>query len=448
MSPPRIAIIGAGVTGLTVARLLRQKGADVHVYEMEEKPGGLARSEVVDGFTYDISGGHVLFSKDNQILSYIQRLLGDMDTVETKRNTKIYYKGRFVKYPFENGLGDLPEEDRFECVKGYVEAHFKRLYEKPPAPENFKDWVTWRFGAGIAKHFMHPYNEKIWKCDLAEMGTEWVAGRVPDAPIDDVLRAALGISTEGYTHQAVFYYPRTGGYQKIADRLADGLRDRIRLKTKVESIRRRGSAFEVNGVAYDEIVNTAPLQELYRILEDPDKNAKAAADALRYTSMTTFLVGVDGPDKNTHSWIYLPHPENGPVNRVTHLSNYSPENAPKGKSSILAEMTYTGELKVDRKFANGIVAHLDACGIVDKSRVSTLAWTQCPYAYIVFDIPFAAKRKKALDYLDGIRLHSLGRFGRYEYLNIDQCLRRAFDFVKEFTGEEPDPPELRGVKTG
>ena len=89
--------------------------------------------------------------------------------------------------------------------------------------------------------------------------------------------------------------------------------------------------------------------------------------------------------------------------------------------------------------------NLADCGIVDPKRVSTLAWTQCPYAYIVFDIPFAAKRTKALEYLDRIRLHTLGRFGRYEYLNVDQCLRRAFDFVKAFTGEEPDPPELRGA---
>jgi len=448
VTSPRIAVLGAGVTGLAIARLLRQKGLDVTVYEMEKTAGGLCRSECVDGFTYDVSGGHVLFSKDKQILAYLQRLLGDMDVVETKRNTKIYYKGRLVKYPFENGLADLPDEDRFECVKGYVEAHYKRLYEKPPQPENFRDWVVYRFGPGIAKHFMHPYNEKIWKCDLSEMGTEWVAGRVPDAPIDDVIRAALGISTEGYTHQAIFYYPRTGGYQKIADRLASGIEDRIRLATKVESVRRRGEGFEVNGKAYDEVVNTMPLQELYRILADASPTAKAAAEALRFTSMTTFLLGIDGPDETTHSWIYLPHPENGPVNRVTHLSNYSPKNAPPGKSSILAEMTYTGDLRVDRKFAEGIVADLASCGFVDRSRVSTLAWTQLPYAYIVFDLDFAKKRGAALDYLEKIRLHTIGRFGRYEYMNVDQCLRRAFDFVKAFTGEDPDPPELRGVKIG
>jgi protoporphyrinogen oxidase len=85
----------------------------------------------------------------------------------------------------------------------------------PPGPLNglaarreFGAWVRWRFGDGIAKHFMDPYNEKVWKRELDFLTSDWVAGRVPDAPVDDVLRAAVGIRTEGYTHQSIFYYPK------------------------------------------------------------------------------------------------------------------------------------------------------------------------------------------------------------------------------------------------
>ena len=67
---------------------------------------------------------------------------------------------------------------------------------------------------------MDPYNEKIWKRPLEQITSDWVAGRVPDAPIEDVLRAAVGIRTEGYQHQAIFYYPKTGGFQGITDGLA------------------------------------------------------------------------------------------------------------------------------------------------------------------------------------------------------------------------------------
>ena len=44
----RIAIIGAGVSGLTSAQLLKSK-ADVVVYEKESKIGGLIRCERIQG---------------------------------------------------------------------------------------------------------------------------------------------------------------------------------------------------------------------------------------------------------------------------------------------------------------------------------------------------------------------------------------------------------------
>jgi len=46
------------------------------------------------------------FLKDKEVLEVIFNLLGD-NVVKNKRNTKILYKGRYVKYPFENGLHDL-----------------------------------------------------------------------------------------------------------------------------------------------------------------------------------------------------------------------------------------------------------------------------------------------------------------------------------------------------
>ena len=91
-------------------------------------------------------------------------------------------------------------------------------------PTNLREWILWRFGEGIAKEFMYPYNEKIWKSDLTDMSFDWVSGRVPDAPPDDVLRSAVGIRTEGYAHQLVFGYPEEGGFQSLADATAEPIR--------------------------------------------------------------------------------------------------------------------------------------------------------------------------------------------------------------------------------
>jgi hypothetical protein len=51
-----------------------------------------------------------------------------------------------------------------------------------------------------------------------------------------------------------------------------------------------------------------------------------------------------------------------------------------------------------------------------------------PVAYILYDHGFDERRQAVLDHLDGLQgFHALGRFGRYEYHNSDQCLARCLD---------------------
>ena len=169
----KIAILGAGVSGLALARTLVERGhplSSVHLFEAGSVIGGLCRSKTVDGFTYDISGGHILFSKDAEVMQWMKDCAGGDDAfVRRDRNTKIRFEDRWVQYPFENGLGDLPDQAKFDCLKGYVESWHQRKMDGSEAPLDFKSWIHWRFGEGIAKHFMDPYNEKIWKRPLEEI---------------------------------------------------------------------------------------------------------------------------------------------------------------------------------------------------------------------------------------------------------------------------------------
>jgi len=343
----KIAILGAGVSGLSLARMLVERGlalGDLSLFEADAVPGGLCRSKSVEGFTYDISGGHILFSKDRPVMQWMKdQAGGDAAFVQRERHTKIRFGNRFVHYPFENGLGDLPELPKFECLKGYVEAWHARDKHGTQAPGDFQSWIRWRFGEGIARHFMDPYNEKIWKRPLSELSSSWVAGRVPDAPIEDVLKAAIGVRTEGYVHQSSFFYPRRGGFQAITDGIASSLLSRLRLSTPVRDlVRTREGGWRVNGEAFDVVVSTLPLNELPDLVPAMPDGVASAMRGLAFNSIVTLLVALDRPAHPDLSWIYLPHHEQGPVNRVTYMSNYSPELAPQGKTSFLLEVTFAG----------------------------------------------------------------------------------------------------------
>jgi protoporphyrinogen oxidase len=427
----KIAILGAGVSGLALARTLVERGhpsADLSLFERAPVAGGLCRSKTVDGFTYDVAGGHILFSKDAGVMRWMKDCAGgDPAFVQRERHTKIRFGNRFVHYPFENGLGDLPEAAKFECLKGYVEAWHARDQQASAPPRDFGSWIRWRFGAGIARHFMDPYNEKLWKRPLSALDSGWVAGRVPDAPIDDVLKAAIGVRTEGYTHQALFYYPRTGGFQAITDGMAAPLGTRIRFGTPAaDLVRARGGGWRVNGEPFDRVVSTLPLNELPDVVHEMAADAAAAMRGLAYNSITTFLVALDRPAHPDLSWVYLPHHEQGPVNRVTYMSNYSPALAPAGRSSLLFEVTSPGGApepgpELEREAVDGVVA----AGLLRREEVLFVDRSSCRYAYIVYDHEHAARRASALAWCRANGIVPLGRFGRYDYFNSDQCVIAA-----------------------
>ena len=62
----KVAIIGAGVSGLTTAILLNEKDISTTVFEKECKPGGLIRCNRINGSLFHICGGHAEFNLQMQ----------------------------------------------------------------------------------------------------------------------------------------------------------------------------------------------------------------------------------------------------------------------------------------------------------------------------------------------------------------------------------------------
>jgi len=426
----KTAILGAGVSGLSLARFLVEGGfppADLHLFEASGEVGGLCRSKTVDGFTYDRAGGHILYSKDAAARDWMVGCAGGAGAfVETERRTRIRFGDRWVHYPFENGLCDLPAEVNQECITGYVAASQERIDTGSEPPENFDAWIRWRFGEGIHKHFMRPYNEKIWKRDLKELGSSWVAGRVPEAPVEDVVKASAGVRTEGYVHQSIFQYPERGGFQAITDGIAETVRERVRLNTPVTHLARHGEGWQVDGEDFDLVVSTLPMDELPRLVEGVPADVAEAMSALAFNSLTSILLAIDSDDQPDYSWVYLPHADQGPANRVTYISNYSPKNAPEGRSGLQCEVNWRGDGEApDEALTDEVIAGLEHAGLVRPDQVLFTDRSDVRHAYIAFTHGFEERRERAIRWLEGEGLLPLGRFGRYDYFNSDQCVIAA-----------------------
>ena len=377
-----IGILGGGLSGLALQYFL---DCDCEVLEKENKIGGLCRTFEKDGFLYDI-GGHILFSKNVQFMQFIRSILAE-NINYAKRNNKILYNGRYVKYPFENELSALDKEEILECLYSY-------LKNNHPEPKNFREWIYYTFGSGIAEKYLVPYNQKIWKHPLEQMGLEWVQ-RVPKPPLIDILKSAIGIETQGYLHQLHFNYPLYGGIEALPRAFA-GENSKITTGFEVKKIRKRHNEWLISDGAmekrYDEIVLTIPIHQAVKILENVPAEIDKAVNNLRYNSVRVVFIGIDNESLMDKSAIYIPS-QKITAHRICFMGYFSPNNVPKGKSSLIAEITTNSAFKdhsvSDTVLIERLIEELHNHNLINRREVVAADVFNAEYGYVVYDINYS-----------------------------------------------------------
>ena len=226
----KTGIIGAGASGLSLALML---DGEFTVFESRDRTGGHCHTTVRDGWTFD-QGPHIMFSKNVDVLDFMIKSLGD-NVHQSTRNNKVFVDGRLVKYPFENDLASLELSTRVRCLLTYLFNDHAALAENPA---DLNEWFLGNFGEGMTDLYFRPYNEKVWNVALEDLSMTW-SERIPLPPARDVVRGAMGETTEGYLHQLHYHYPREGGYQAITDAWAARIAsESIRLNSRVQGIER------------------------------------------------------------------------------------------------------------------------------------------------------------------------------------------------------------------
>ncbi|HJJ64403.1 MAG TPA: FAD-dependent oxidoreductase, partial [Methanocorpusculum sp.] len=261
-------------------------------------------------------------------------------------------------------------------------------------------------------------------------------GRVPRPPVEDIIKSAVGIETEGYTHQSVFSYPVVGGIEALVRAIEAPVLDKIKTGCEVTKVERAGDGWKVTagGEVYDadRVISTVPLHVLLPMLSDIPQEIRDTVAALRYNSIACISVGIKG-DIPDISWMYVPEMKWGAFNRLSFPSNFSTKVAPDGCSSILAEITYNEGDEISKMTDAEIIEHtvsgLREMGLAADNVVHT-AVDRFKYAYVVYDVDYLENIKTAREYLEGLGLDLVGRFSQFEYLNMDGCIRSVLNFVE------------------
>jgi protoporphyrinogen oxidase len=435
----RIVIIGAGPTGLAAGYRLRELGiTNFTMLETRNKVGGLAASEQSpNGFTYDI-GGHVLFSHYKYFDQLFDKLMGD-EYQELMREAWVWMCDRYVPYPLQNNIKDLPKEVVLEIVLGLIEA------QKTPLDmgsiENFEQLIMKQFGSGLAKYFMMPYNFKVWAHPPRMMNKEWIGERVALPSLERVLgNVLLDKNDAGWGPNNTFKYPRYGGTGGLFARMRPYVADQLRTESTV--VRVNADTKEVllddgSRVPYDILLSTTPLDLFVGSLQGEVPDAvREQASRLRHSGSYIVGIGVQRPSPTSKCWIYYPE-DNCPFYRVTYLSNYSPDVVPDAtqQHSLLAEISRSEFKPADRNTViqetiDGMV-NVKLLEESDRARIVDAFLIERDYTYPTPSLERDGALRTVLPWLETKDIYSRGRFGawRYEVGNMDHSVAQGVEWA-------------------
>ena len=427
-----LVILGAGLSGLSTAM---HAGQDYLVLEREGRPGGLTRTEDIDGFLFNHTG-HWLHLRDDRVKRLVADLLpGGMATVQ--RRAVVYTHRTFQRYPFQGNLYGLPQQVLRECLQGAVEAAVRRAGKTGSKPRNFLEYARLHFGEGIARHFIVPYNTKLWGVSPAEVTAEWTQRFVPVPDIAQIVDGALGLSREAMGYNASFLYPSAGGIEALPRAMFDRLdRERFLFNTRPRALHTAERWLDVGEGRehYRHLVSSIPLPELVRLTLDAPPAIRKAAERLRCSRLRYVNVGlsVERPLDGAH-WIYLPE-ERFPFYRVGSASNAVPGLAPAGKSSLYVEISNTSSA-TEGEVVRALADFLKEIGTIDhESQVSFAAFREHPYGYVIYDRHCARARDAILGFFAGRGVLSIGRYGAWTYNSMEDAILdgvRAADQIRE-----------------
>lgn len=428
-----VAIIGAGPAGLAAAFRLGQLGVPVEVFEASAQVGGMARSFELWGQTVDL-GPHRFFSADARVNRVWLDVVGT-DYRMVERLTRIYYDGKFFKYPLRAGdvLGRLGFSEAIRCTTSYL----REKLRPRRSLVSFEDWTQARFGNRLYSIFFKSYSEKLWGIPCAHLDADFAAQRIRKLSFFEAAKDAL--SPRGSNRHATlidrFAYPLEGTgsvYQKMAERVR-AMGGQVHLDSpirKMEPLARGGLGLELASgkrCSFDHVISSMPLTHLVRALAPISATVDSAAAALRFRNTILVYLRLESPAVFPDQWIYVHAPELE-IGRITNFRNWVPELYRGSQHSILSLELWCDPgderwMQPDQRHIETAIGNLRTTGLIRDVQISDSTVVRVPNCYPVYDLGYRQHLDVLVQHVLAIPdLQVIGRAGAFKYNNQDHSL--------------------------
>ena len=327
----KIAIVGSGISGMTLAKRLLAAGFSAELFEKESAPGGIARGFKADGWKDSVEFFyHHWFQKDSDLLGLISEL-GMATRVKYRTpKTVMYHKGKF--YPFDTipaaiaypGLGYGIHKIRFGLAGVYL-----RLTKNWQALEKVtaKEWMTKYAGEFAYKTMWEPMMVGKFGAEYADkVSMAWLWARIYSRT------TSLGTFD--------------GGMQDLFDSFAEHLRGQgavFHFNTPVSSVRQepdgtfRLRTAEGEAGPFDKVIVTTSPQSMLKLCGQLPADYSQQLANLKHLGAVVLCVRLKQPlSPQGYYWYNLPKSEGYPFLALVEHTNFVPKDHFNNETIIYA----------------------------------------------------------------------------------------------------------------
>jgi len=419
-------IIGAGPAGIAAALRL---GRRAKIIEKNNFAGGQSASIQIGEAVFDI-GGHSFHTPHPFVRDLVYNSL---EMYEQVRQAYCYSYDTLIPYPFQKHFRAIGNANVVaECAAGL---------ENMPQHNNvgnFQEFILSRFGTGIAKHFMTPYNEKLWARDLTKLDAQWVGERVAAPEGIKEKFDQEGGKRRPLQSDTVVSYPAQGGFGEIYKALANQVHD-LELGVQVTHIdlkNKKVYAADNLVYVYNNLISTLPLNELMQLIDPVSDSISKEVATLEYMSLKCILVAINHPVDTPIQRIYSADEDN-PAHKTAINHNSSDWLRNRRHHGIMGEVSYSqykhmAQSDIEKWFLDALQKMSIIKGHVDVLATKTI---DVKYAYPVPTHNRMEIVAKARAFLREHDVYTLGRFGEWAYINSDEALARGMILGEELAGK-------------
>jgi UDP-galactopyranose mutase len=411
---PSIVVLGAGPAGIGTGLALDRLGI---VLEASSSPGGICQTIEFAGAFFDL-GGHCFHTPHPEIRDLV---FGAVKMEEQLRQAWCCYHGELVPYPFQRNFELLSDKSVVEeCQAGLKTA------QPGSQARNYDEYLDTRFGSGISKHFLKPYNQKLWGADLKRLSADWVQERIPGAAGVEHKLSTRDRKRAPLQSNSVVAYPARGGFGEIFKSLAARLPD-VRYGQQVARVNPREHELVTSHgqrLKWEVLISSLALPDLLSLVEKVPDEIGDAAGRLEALPISLVLLSIDRRLKTDIQRVYSSDLDM-PAHKMVFNHNSSDYLRSLQNHGITAEVSgYRKE--TDNELVEKVSGRLrDLQLLPNAARIRSAKVIRIGRAYPVPSLHRDASVQKIKEWLEAQNIYSVGRFGEWAYINSDEALYRG-----------------------